>query len=83
MKNLSLLMAFAGGAIAGAVIGILLAPDKGVNTRKKIKDLAEESTEDAKEKIKDILESLGVNLNCEKVDSLVDELIEKETPAKQ
>jgi hypothetical protein len=76
-------MAFAGGAIAGAVIGILLAPDKGENTRKRIKDLATESTEEAKEKIKDVLESLGINCECSKVDSLVEDLIEKETPAKQ
>ncbi len=33
-KNMKVLIAFAAGAIAGAVAGILLAPAKGSDTRK-------------------------------------------------
>jgi gas vesicle protein len=33
-----LIAAFLAGAAAGASLGILLAPDKGINTRKKVKD---------------------------------------------
>ena len=36
MKGLGVLGAFFGGAIAGAVIGLLLAPEKGEDTREKI-----------------------------------------------
>ena len=36
MRSLGYLGAFFGGAIAGAVIGLLLAPEKGVDTRDKI-----------------------------------------------
>ena len=42
MKSLGYLGAFFGGAIAGAVIGLLLAPEKGEDTRSKISDTVED-----------------------------------------
>ena len=39
-QKTGIVVAFAVGALAGAVAGILLAPDKGEDTRKKIKDNA-------------------------------------------
>ncbi|MEF9930891.1 MAG: YtxH domain-containing protein [Bacteroidales bacterium] len=47
----STLLAFIGGAVAGAVAALLLAPDSGANTRKKIREKAEEEYEILKEKI--------------------------------
>ena len=38
MKSLGYVGAFLGGAIAGAVIGLLVAPEKGKDTRSKISD---------------------------------------------
>lgn len=36
MKSSNVLLGIVGGLAAGAVLGVLFAPDKGTNTRKKI-----------------------------------------------
>ncbi|WP_295432584.1 YtxH domain-containing protein [Prevotella sp.] len=38
MKTLGYIGAFLGGAIAGAAVGLLLAPERGKDTREKITD---------------------------------------------
>ena len=45
------LLAFIGGALAGAAAAILLAPDSGENTRRKIKERAQQEYENLKEKV--------------------------------
>lgn len=76
MKNLDLLIAFAGGAVAGAVIGLMLAPDKGENTRRKICELAQDKSQAAKARMKEYLKAHGIKLECDQLDDLVDEIIE-------
>ncbi len=59
MKPLHIVCAVIGGAIAGATVGLLLAPEKGTNTRKKI----------AK-----ILKEKGITLKKNQMEELVDEI---------
>ena len=49
--NSKLLLALAAGADAGLVAGILLAPDKGSETREKIKDNLKKTVDEVLEKI--------------------------------
>lgn len=71
MKTLGYIGAFLGGAIAGVTLGILMAPEKGADTRTKISDAvddfckkhdiklsrkeAEEFVEDIKDAASDVL----------------------------
>ena len=61
--------AFLGGAIAGAVIGLLVAPEKGKDTRSKISDTVD-----------NFLRKHNVKLSRKEVDDLVDD-IQEVTPA--
>ena len=46
-----IITAFAAGAAAGAILGILFAPSKGSDTREKIKDKAKKLSGDWEEKL--------------------------------
>ena len=59
MKGLNVLAAFLGGAAVGAALGILFTPEKG---------------EDTRQKIKDILREKGIKLNRSEMDELVDKI---------
>ena len=59
MKGLNFLAAFLGGAAIGAAFGILFAPEKG---------------EDTRQRIKNILREKGIQLNRSDMDELVDKI---------
>ena len=59
MKGLDVLAAFLGGAVVGATLGILFAPEKGEDTRSKIAE---------------ILRKKGIKLRNDDLDTLVDEI---------
>jgi gas vesicle protein len=52
------LSAFVLGGIIGAALGILFAPAKGKDTRVKINDWLEDTTEKAKEKLESLEEEI-------------------------
>ncbi|MDE5734089.1 MAG: YtxH domain-containing protein [Duncaniella sp.] len=62
MKALNIVLAVIGGAVAGATVGLLMAPEKGEKTRKNIVKY---------------LESKGVKLQKSKIEELADEIAEE------
>lgn len=65
MKNLSIVIAAFGGALAGAALGLLFAPQKGSDTRTKVKEF---------------LRAKGVKLHKGQLDELVDEISDEMKP---
>ncbi len=59
------------GVVVGGVLGLLFAPDKGVNTRKKITDSGKKLTDTVKEK----MNGLKVNIRS-KADVVREEMEE-------
>lgn len=63
MKGLACFGAFVGGLVAGVALGVLVAPEKGSDTRKKIGGT-----------VKDFCKKHSINLSKEEMESLVDDL---------
>ena len=63
MKTFGYFGAFLGGAIAGAALGLLMAPEKGKDTRKKISGT-----------IEDFCEKLKLNLSRKEIEEFADDL---------
>lgn len=58
MNTKSVLIGLATGVVAGAVLGVLFAPDKGSKTRKEISKKGKNIIDGFKEKFSDLVESM-------------------------
>ncbi len=78
MKTLGYFAAILGGAVAGATAALLLAPEKGEDTRAKIQSSVKDLLDKYKvqETIKDFCDKHNITLSKKQVEELVDEVAE-------
>ncbi len=80
-KTIGILTSFVSGVAIGTTLGLLLAPEKGEDTRAKLMDsygktkvkLAD-SYEKTKEKVMETLKQKGVTLTNDELDDLVEDI---------
>lgn len=70
MKKLNYLLALMGGTAIGVITGMLIAPNKGSETREKIKHLMKRQKHIAKEHIVEFLKNKGITISEDELNKL-------------
>ncbi len=60
MSTGKVLLGVVAGMFAGALIGVLVAPAKGSDTRKKISNMGRDYIDDVNEKFNEFMEGIGL-----------------------
>ena len=76
MRGLNFLAVFIGGAALGAACGLLLAPEKGEDTRRRLR---EEGSRIA-DKVNETLRRKGIKLSREDMEGMVDDIADELRP---
>ena len=78
MKTLGYFAAILGGAVAGATAALLMAPERGEDTRAKLQNSVKEFMDKYKvqETIKEFCDKHNITLTKKQVEELVDEVAE-------
>ena len=63
MSSGKVLLGVVAGVAIGAALGVLFAPDKGWNTRKRISKKGEDLADDLREKFDEFLDSISVKVD--------------------
>jgi len=66
MSSGKVVLGLLAGLAAGAALGILFAPDKGTETRRKLAEAGEDYLDDAKDKIQDLMDDLHKQVDSAK-----------------
>jgi gas vesicle protein len=77
MSSGKILLGVLGGVAAGALLGVLFAPDKGEVTRKKISQKGDDYADALKEKFNEYLDKISEKIDDVHGDNYADELKER------
>ncbi len=69
MKSQKVLLGVLGGIAAGALLGVLFAPDKGIKTRNKITGKGEAFADQMKDKLNEFLDVIAEKFETVKAES--------------
>ena len=79
MNATKILLSFAAGAVVGAALGLLFAPDKGTETRRRISERTNDMADSLKGKFNDFVD--GVKDKFSSAQKEVEDVSERGIPA--